>query len=63
MLYYYRLYFAATLLLPNLPSATHPPLPSAKRFFFAERQCYLEMKRNRTFPFRHIKFCARTNVF
>ena len=27
--------FAATLLLHNLPSATHPPLPSAKRFFNA----------------------------
>ena len=32
------------LLLHNLPSATHPPLPSAKRFFIAVRQCYLEMK-------------------
>ena len=36
--------FAATLLLHNLLSATHPPLPSAKRFFIAARQCYLEMK-------------------
>ena len=36
--------FAATLLLHNLPTVTHPPLPSAKRFFIAEKQCYLEMK-------------------
>ena len=36
--------FAATLLLHNLPSAAHPPLPSAKRFFIVARQCYLEMK-------------------
>ena len=36
--------FAATLLLHNLPSATHPSLPSAKRFFIVARQCYLEMK-------------------
>ena len=35
---------AATLLLHNLPSATHPPLPSAKTFFIAARQCYFEMK-------------------
>ena len=31
--------FAATLLLHNLPSATHPPLPSARRFFNAAGQC------------------------
>ena len=36
--------FATTLLLRNLPSATHPPLPSAKTFFIAMRQCYFEMK-------------------
>ena len=34
----------ATLLLNNLPSATHPPLKSAKRFFIAAQQCYLEIK-------------------
>ena len=34
----------ATLLLHNLPSATHPPLPSARRFFNEARQCYFEMK-------------------
>ena len=39
--------FAATLLLHNLPSATHPPLPSARRFFNAVRQCYFEMKPNK----------------
>ena len=39
--------FAATLLLHNLPSATHPPLLSARRFFNAVRQCYLEMKTNK----------------
>ena len=39
---------AGTLLLHNLPSAaTHPPLPSAKRFFNAARQCYFEMKTNK----------------
>ena len=38
--------FAATLLLHNLPSATHPPLPSARRFFNAARQSYFEMKTN-----------------
>ena len=36
--------FAATLLLHNLLSATHPPLPSAKTFFIAARQCYFETK-------------------
>ena len=30
--------------LHNLLSATPPPLPSARRFFNAERQCYSEMK-------------------
>ena len=38
--------FTATLLLLNLPSATHPPLQSARRFFNAVRQCYFEMKTN-----------------
>ena len=38
--------FAATLLLHNLPSATHPPLQSARRFFNVEQQCYFEMKTN-----------------
>ena len=38
--------FAATLLLHNLLSATHPPLSSARRFFNAARQCYFEMKTN-----------------
>ena len=36
--------FAATLLLHNLPSATHPLLPSVRRFSNAVRQCYFEMK-------------------
>ena len=36
--------FAATLLLLNLTSATHPPLLSAIRFFNAAQQCYFEMK-------------------
>ena len=40
-------YFAATLLLQNLLSATHPPLLSAKRFFNAARQCYFDMKTNK----------------
>ena len=35
---------AGTLLLHNLPSATHPPLLSAKRFFIAALQCYLHLK-------------------
>ena len=39
--------FAATLLLHNLLSATHPPLLSARRFFNAVRQCYFEMKPNK----------------
>ena len=39
--------FAATLLLHNLPSATHPTLPSDRRFFNAARQCYFEMKTNK----------------
>ena len=39
--------FAATLLLHNLPSATYPPLPSARRFFNAVWQCYFEMKPNK----------------
>ena len=39
--------FAATLLLYNLLSATHPPLPSAKKFFIAAQQCYFEMKTNK----------------
>ena len=38
--------FAAALLLHNLPSATHLPLPSARRFFNVARQCYFEMKTN-----------------
>ena len=38
--------FATTLLLHNLPSATHPPGPSARRFFNAAQQCYFEMKTN-----------------
>ena len=38
--------FEATLLLHNLPSATHSPLPSARRFFNAAQQCYFEMKTN-----------------
>ena len=45
--------FAATLLLHNLPSATYPPLLSARRFFNAARQCYFEMK-NRNFSFCHL---------
>ena len=36
--------FAATLLLHNLPSATHPPLTSAKTFFIGVQQCYFEIK-------------------
>ena len=39
--------FAAPLLLHNLPFATHPPLPSAKRFFNAAQQCYFDMKTNK----------------
>ena len=39
--------FAATLLLHNMPSATHPPLPSARRFFNVVQQCYFEMKTNK----------------
>ena len=39
--------FAATLLLHNLPSATHPPLPSARRFFNVARQCFFDMKTNK----------------
>ena len=39
--------FVATLLLHNLPSATYPPLLSARRFFNAARQCYFDMKRNK----------------
>ena len=31
----------------NLPPATHPPLPSAKRFFNAAWQCYFDMKMNK----------------
>ena len=40
----------------NLLSATHPPLPSARRFFNVARQCYFEMKTNtkHTFPFCHL---------
>ena len=38
--------FAATLLLHNLRSATHPPLPSARRFFNVAWQCYFEIKTN-----------------
>ena len=38
--------FAATLLLHNLPSATQPPLQSARIFFNVARQCYFEMKMN-----------------
>ena len=38
--------FATTLLLHNLSSATHPPLPSARRLFNAAWQCYFEMKTN-----------------
>ena len=36
--------FAATLLLHNQLSATHPPLLSAKTFFIAALQCYFEKK-------------------
>ena len=39
--------FATTLLLHNLLYATHPPLPSAKRFFNAARQCYFDLKTNK----------------
>ena len=38
--------FAAILLLHNLPPATHPPFPSAWRFFNVARQCYFEIKTN-----------------
>ena len=48
--------FAATLLLHNLPSATHPPLPSARRFFNAARQCYFEMKTNKEPCFSILSF-------
>ena len=41
-----NLNFAATLLLHNLLSATHPPLSSARRFFTVAQQCYFEMKTN-----------------
>ena len=41
--------FTATLLLHNLPSATNPP--SAKRFFIALWQCYLEMKTKKEPPY------------
>ena len=41
---YKNKFFEPPLLLHNLPSATHPRLPSAKIFFIAARQCYLEMK-------------------
>ena len=34
-------------LCPALPSATHPPLPSAKTFFIVARLCYFEMKTNK----------------
>ena len=34
-------------LLHNLPSATHPPLLYARRFFNAAWQCYFEMKTNK----------------
>ena len=43
--------FAATLLLHNLLSATHPPLLSAKRFFNGARQCYFDMKTNKELCF------------
>ena len=48
--------FSATLLLHNLPSATHPPLPSARRFFNAARQCYFEMKTNKEPCFSILSF-------
>ena len=38
--------FAATLLLHNLLSAFHPPLPSARRIFNVALQCYFEVKTN-----------------
>ena len=43
--------FSATLLLHNLPSATHPPLTSARRFFNAAQQCYFEMMTNKELYF------------
>ena len=58
--------FAATLLLYNLPSATHPPIPSAKRFFISARQCYLEMKKTLKEPYfsilSSIILCMKLNV-
>ena len=38
--------FASNLLVHNLPSATQPSLPSARRFFNVARQCYFKMKTN-----------------
>ena len=35
-----------TIHIHNLPSAAPTPLPSARRFFNATRQCYFEMKTN-----------------
>ena len=43
--------FAATLVLHNLLSATHPPLLSAKKFFIAAWQCFFEMKTNKELYF------------
>ena len=40
-----------TLTLHNLPSAAHPPLPSARRFFNAARKCFFEMKKNKELYF------------
>ena len=48
--------FAATLLPHNLPSATHPPLPSARRFFNAAWKCYFEMKANKEPCFSILSF-------
>ena len=39
----------ATLLLHNLPSATHPPLKSAKRFFIAAQQYNKDDKATKLF--------------
>ena len=48
--------FAATLLLHNLLSATHPPLPSARRFFNVARQCFFDMKTNKESYFSILSF-------
>ena len=36
--------------------ATHPPLPSAKRFFNAAQQCYFDMKTNKEQCFSILSF-------